>query len=257
MENIFILPTSKESRLLQSLTVMELLDKEWLSPIGNVNRNIYITSDEEIKEGNWCLDLYDQRWKLQDNKLVAFDNTGVKRFSTDNIKGHQCKKIILTTDPDLIKDGVQAINDEFLKWIVKNPSCKFIKIESNKCLVKRGGCDCSEMDMSCQCLGYIIIIPKEELSSKLHIGEEVDESYPEAFRKDETLEEAAKKLFGNLETGTGAERKRIWLNGVKWQQERMYTKEDMKQAFLDGLFYSSGDTVENAIEEWFENFKKH
>lgn len=31
--------------------------------------------------------------------------------------------------------------------------------------------------------------PHKELSTKLHIGEIVDESYPEAFRKQETLEE--------------------------------------------------------------------
>jgi hypothetical protein len=30
------------------------------------------------------------------------------------------KKIILTTDLDLIKDGVQSIDNEFLEWFVKN-----------------------------------------------------------------------------------------------------------------------------------------
>ncbi len=38
------------------------------------------------------------------------------------------KKIILTTDQDLIKDGVQAIDDEFLEWFVKNPSCEYVPI---------------------------------------------------------------------------------------------------------------------------------
>ena len=38
------------------------------------------------------------------------------------------KKIILTTDQDLIADGVQAIDDEFLEWFVKNPSCENIPI---------------------------------------------------------------------------------------------------------------------------------
>jgi hypothetical protein len=37
-------------------------------------------------------------------------------------------KIILTTDQELIKDGVQVIDDEFLKWFVKNPSCEDIEI---------------------------------------------------------------------------------------------------------------------------------
>jgi hypothetical protein len=39
------------------------------------------------------------------------------------------RKIILTTDVDLIKDGVQTIDDEFLEWFVKNPSCENVKVE--------------------------------------------------------------------------------------------------------------------------------
>lgn len=50
------------------------------------------------------------------------------------------KKIILTTDQDLIKDGVQAIDDEFLEWFVANPSCKFVEVQnsatSNTCTFK-------------------------------------------------------------------------------------------------------------------------
>jgi hypothetical protein len=38
-------------------------------------------------------------------------------------------KIILTTDPNLIKEGVQAIDDEFLEWFVKNPSCEEVEVE--------------------------------------------------------------------------------------------------------------------------------
>jgi hypothetical protein len=35
----------------------------------------------------------------------------------------------LATDQDLNKDGVQAIDDEFLEWFVKNPSCENIETE--------------------------------------------------------------------------------------------------------------------------------
>jgi hypothetical protein len=40
----------------------------------------------------------------------------------------QGKKIILTTDQDLIKDGVQAIDDEFLEWFTNNPSCEEVEV---------------------------------------------------------------------------------------------------------------------------------
>jgi hypothetical protein len=37
------------------------------------------------------------------------------------------KKILMTTDPELIKDGVHPIGEDFLKWFVENPTC--IKVE--------------------------------------------------------------------------------------------------------------------------------
>ena len=39
------------------------------------------------------------------------------------------KKIILTTDPKLISDGVDAIDDTFLEWFIKNPTCAFVECE--------------------------------------------------------------------------------------------------------------------------------
>ena len=86
-------------------------------PIGSKGetQNIYITSDEEIKEG-YYLDLT--------HNIVM---KAVFYSSSDK----NCKKIILTTDQDLIKDGIQAINDEFLEWFVKNPSCESVLVLKN------------------------------------------------------------------------------------------------------------------------------
>lgn len=41
------------------------------------------------------------------------------------------KKIILTTDQDLIKDDVQTIDDDFLEWFVKNPSYEVVLITND------------------------------------------------------------------------------------------------------------------------------
>ena len=38
-------------------------------------------------------------------------------------------KIILTTDQNLIADGVQAIDDEFIEWFAKNPTCELVELE--------------------------------------------------------------------------------------------------------------------------------
>jgi hypothetical protein len=115
MKEIHLLPTEKPSRLwynnlsdtgklLLSITEVESVN----------NQHIYITSDEEIKEGDYVI------W----NGKVYKDS---KRSFT-GVDYSQCKKIILTTDQDLIADGVQAIDDEFLEWFVKNPSCKFVEV---------------------------------------------------------------------------------------------------------------------------------
>ena len=78
----------------------------------------------------------------------------------------------------------------------------------------------------------------------------------------ETIEEAAENNYPDGDDWTIAQaviRRLAFKKGAKWQQEQdknKFSEEDMKQAFLDGMFYSSGDTVDNAIKEWFEQFSK-
>jgi hypothetical protein len=115
MKNIHVLSTDKPSRLYAYKGVLNLAADEFVAPtiIKNdlINLNIYITSDEEIKD-DWCYDEY--------NKVV-FKNTGAGTPGAS-------KKIILTTDQSL--DGVQAIDDKFLEWFVKNPNCEKIEIKT-------------------------------------------------------------------------------------------------------------------------------
>ena len=73
-----------------------------------------------------------------------------------------CRKIILTTDQDLIKDGVQAIDDEFSEWFVKNPSCE--SVEVIKECVFQGKCKKERcLNHPCDEKQYKIVFPKEEL----------------------------------------------------------------------------------------------
>jgi hypothetical protein len=97
--------------------------------IHKINQHTYITSDEEIKEGDWCLD-------SSETIVVKCLRTG-----SDSYWNKNCKKIILTTDQDLIKDGVQIV--------------KGVGIESFN-------------------NGYKIIIPKEEQDKKLYSEEDLD-----------------------------------------------------------------------------------
>jgi hypothetical protein len=79
--------------------------------------HIYITSDEEIKEGDCVYCITENRLLISNVSYSKLEN----RF-----------KIILTTDPDLIKDGVQAIDEEFLVWFVKNPSCEQVEVKEKQ-----------------------------------------------------------------------------------------------------------------------------
>jgi hypothetical protein len=117
MKNIHILPTDKPSRVWTDLD-----GNFYLHPIPTTlffMQHIYITSDEEIKEGDWV-------FNFEYNYIVRYD-------SKKHDDKFWYKKIILTTDQDLIKDGVQAIDDEFLEWFVKNPSCEFVEYVGDDC----------------------------------------------------------------------------------------------------------------------------
>ena len=112
MRNIHLIPTDKPSRLVKFKDETKLLLGS-LPSIKGERFNVYITSNEEIKEGDWFL--------YQEKLLVKHDG------SMNTIL--HCNKIIITDNEDLINDGVQPIDDEFLEWFVKNPSCKGIGIE--------------------------------------------------------------------------------------------------------------------------------
>jgi hypothetical protein len=118
MKNIHLLPTDKPSRLY--INLLDYLSFDSLQLRGS-NQNIYITSDEKSKEGDWCIV----------TPFGADKFAKVVRFKKENgtLYNLECKKIILTTDQDLIKDGVQSIPDDFLEWFVKNPSCEEVEVE--------------------------------------------------------------------------------------------------------------------------------
>ncbi len=155
MKNIHLLPTDKPSRLSYVIctekSTLTFFEDEMEKGKRFFPRNIYITSDEEIKEGNWCID---NRNVL--NKIINVSTNGYVMFKNGNsIKNTNSKKIILTTDDRLIKDGVQPIDDEFLEWFVKNPSCEEVKVDllpydGTKSISKYWGGE------------YKIIIPQEE-----------------------------------------------------------------------------------------------
>ncbi len=210
MKNIHVLPTEKP-------------------------QNIYITSNEEIKEG----------WHFNNaigvNKPVYVKDEDVEPLKNIYGNPYYLQKIILTTDQDLIKDGVQAIDDEFIEWFVKNPSCEYVDIDKINLCTQTGlpcGMQCLSKETCNENISYKIIIPKEE--PKQETLENIfnwKPIYANSY-KQETLEEF-KKRFSNDKSN-----KDINLDyqdgifygieiGSKWQQEQdknKYSEEDISIA---------------------------
>jgi hypothetical protein len=235
-----------------------------------LNKHIHIISDEEIKAGDFYID------ELNQFKWRAFKNNA--GFYKD------CKKIILTTDQNLIADGVQAIDNEFLQWFSENPSCEEVEVEeedySQKCrecgeIVKRGyscrkGCFMKSGNFICtdKYIRYKIIIPKEEPKDVvLGYKTSLDAQMLDSNIKQETLEEAAERFYPISKGGSmwmpsaddcnKANKQEGFIAGAKWTQQKMYSEEEVKSILKSFVEDTRGDkSWVDADDEWFEQFKK-
>lgn len=129
MKNIHLIPTDKPSRLYAYNGELGLAKLIQYGSDSIVNQHIYITSDEEIKEGDWVLG------DFPDKPICKVISKYGEEFTAQSLNGNKhglsqydSKKIILATDGDLIKAGVQAPDDDFLEWFVKNPNCDRVDI---------------------------------------------------------------------------------------------------------------------------------
>lgn len=125
MRNIFIIPT-KESVLGFRNNHYIVRFNEPFTQYGNANpHHMYITNDEAIKTGEWCFELHNGETKAPSNSLKFKDNEDNtwwlrKANCNDEAGCKTTKKIVLTTDPFLLFDGIQQISDIFLEWYIDN-----------------------------------------------------------------------------------------------------------------------------------------
>jgi hypothetical protein len=211
MKNLHIIPTDKASRLHEFGDI-------WFSHKEPTecfrNYNIYITSDEENKEGDWVI--------TPTNDIIQW----AKVFRPDG------KKIIITTDQDLIAEGIQPIDDTFLQWFVNNSSCESVEI-SYGVLKPFQSTD----------KGYMIHLPDNEV-----LGEP----------KQETLEEAAINCWAEGAWDNRDDFTDGFVEGAKWQQERMYSEEDIMNALHSVELKNNKDysKIYNSMKEFLNNLKK-
>lgn len=223
MKNLYLLPTDKPSRLGYLTKKGKEVYKDLrffnrLMPIilDGENQNLYIISDEEIKDGEYAISLNLVR-KGHNSDYAVFKMNLEQRQAMEelNIKKDEVLKVLLTTDQDLIKNGVQAIDDDFLKWFVNNSSCEEVKI--------------FRLWESLFNFEYEIIFPKEPT---ILDSQYVDFSNTNADKISytSTIKEEPK-------------------------QEKMYSEEEVKN-IIEKTLIEYSDYVLADIPEWFEQFSK-
>jgi hypothetical protein len=259
MKNLFIIPTDKPSRLVKFKDESKILISS-LPSIKGQGYNIYITNLEEIKDGDW---VYHKILK----SVFKIDLREVTQEYID--EKINILKIILTTDQDL--DGVQSIDDNFLEWFVKNPSCEEVEVQKFYGFAEN----------------YLIIIPKEELincpkcrttdfknchsvrcpmkKQELNLNcFDCNKSLQDCtcmedtinMDNKETLEESMNENGYHDQTNDTLWREGV-LFGVKWQQERMYSEEEVK--FIINKLASDCYFMQEPnqdVAKWFEKNKK-
>jgi hypothetical protein len=293
MKNLHLIQTDRPSRLHlwtdESGTRLELCDLEY-SHTRNT-QHIYITSDEEIKRGDYFLSLNEDESYLEvtlNDKVDDFNEYADEDW-TEN-----CKKIILTTDQDLIKDGVQSIDDTFLEWFINNPRCEWVDINRDwgypKIIIP-------QEEPKDVVLGYkTSIVPQmldsKEVKEEPKIGENSFENFANVTsmanfmfgvkeqthiekeldymidlgesKQQETLEEAAEnwnRSFDEYDEFVPKHNINIqnsFTAGAKWQAQRMYSDAIEFGKWLDDNTQQREYYPMSAmtIEELFEEFKK-
>jgi len=223
--------------------------------------NMYITSEEKFVRDEYVTD-----------GIEVIKATPKLAAAQGLVDRRDWKKIILTTDQELIKDGIQAIHDEFLEWFVKNPSCDFVDVVYGFFNPMGRQVDPNDLGQNhSKCVWkYKIIIPKEEPKQELPT---VNGSYgctiPIKEHKQETLEEVAENYkIKTIKSGRShrveytKQIKLDFISGAKWQQEQdknKYSEEEVRKISLDFFYHwwnSKGTNTEQGFDRWFEQLKK-
>ena len=257
MKNIFILPTDKPSKLCYDKNENLLFSRNEGFRIADGKQNIYITSDEKVKEVD--IDTHTCIFVSSNGMIITLAGKGYGRVKTIG----EYYKIILTTDPQLIADGVQAIDDEFLEWFVKNPTCEEVKVDLVS--VNEFGSEITTTGYGFDKFNYKIIIPKKCCDSgiiddfcinTLKCKHAVESSKQQSV---EDLIESTAKTFSNVYKEEKEKQTAFveFKHGAYFIAKRMYSEEDLHNAFYNGWIYrGEGYDFPQAKKEWSKNNKK-
>ena len=135
LKNIYLFPAKGPSRIKGHMHRLELSSQalEWREA-----KHIYITSSDRVEPEDWFCNpqLPDYIFKANIHNAPYLSDIGY------------IKKIVLSTDPILVEDGVQQVEDEFLWWLIENP-CEHVNI--------------STYEVSNDEIYYTVIIPDSQI----------------------------------------------------------------------------------------------
>ena len=106
--------------------------------VGMKPHHLYFTSNDKIEDNDWVIDKYNQIWQYLKGSLIGHDIHGIKRFSTDNMEGHECKKIISSTDlslklPSPSEEFIQRYVESYKKEIITDVLVEYETIVTGQC----------------------------------------------------------------------------------------------------------------------------
>lgn len=215
-KNIYILPTDK----FQNIKLSLFENKLYLGDIAStaLPQHIYITSDEEIKEGDWCICLEN----IFKNEIFKVDSNVPNKSCNVTLEFAKkyLTKIILTTDTDLIKDGVQETPDEFLEWFVQNPSCEFVKVIKDNLV------------------DYKTILPSNEITPEQLFNDDKRELVKKAILEHKNSntspeEELLNNIKYVLSVGNDSQAIRLIEQYGHWKQEGLFSEEDVNEIIAE------------------------
>ena len=290
MKNVHLIPTDEPSRLGRFVDTDNLFLRTPNDLPRGENVHVYITNNEEIRDGV-------NQWYLDKVLNKPYNSGGAQYSSKQDV-------IILTTDEFLIADGIQEIPNDFLEWFVNNPSCQYggykdiawdqiITLKEEPKQYPIGGyapgfysCECITCKtefmgdkLAIQCEPCAIKTTQEEPKkdySGLHLRHCYQGEYKDGCKygkddcpakplepKQETIEEAAEhhwKMQGlmALDESTKPYIIQDFTAGAKWQQEQdknKFSEEEVIQILINYQHYLTTNDDRTA-DEWFENIKK-
>ena len=239
MKNIHVLPTDKPSRLYyhSDLKQLVLTNKTMLREFV-INQNIYITSNSKFVRDEYITDGIEVIKATP--KLV--DAQGL-------VDRRDWNKIIITTDQDLIKDGVWGIEDGFVEWFVKNPTCEYVELKGYAIVLPGESCNCDIICSAC----------KEEVIDGLTMGQIQCKDCNDNLTHCTCIEDTVDmKQTPGKETADYIDR-HVVAAMVEIAKQNLYSKEDMKSSFQVGFNVGYNDEESPSyltFEEWIKDYKK-